>query len=359
MGNSFSTSVLQTTCLKSTSSLRTQLLLSFGVSAFVSLAVVVILACTSAYLAGATVKDRADQLMRGQVTDNLLLSSQLVAEKLNAYMMDFEGTAQLMAEAIQDRIVGYPYEGWEDDRYVPFFDMDANDTRVYPLKMAPPRLDWDIDVNLNADVAVEHLQEREKWFKMFPQISTASAMYFMQGSCDPSQQDASGEKPQVYYPNCTSANNDVTTGGVVQPTATNKGLYEKAGDISVFLKALFEAQYEAMVLGVYFVNSGAGSNLLYPGHYLDGSAPPYKSIGCDWMNSTNPYTGKPLASDEEIARCHPAGTLVPLREYNVLERAWCRDFALNPGKVRWYGPFRANDSGLPIMTIGRSVFDRL
>lgn len=352
-------SLLQKTpCLKATNSLRTQLLWSFGTITFVSLLVVVVTACTSASLAGKTVSDHAEQLMREQVTENLVTSSRLVAEQLDSYMIDMEGTIQLVVEAVKDRIVGYPYPGWETDRFVPFVDADS-ERRVYPLNHPPPPMEWNITRNVYPENLVENVQERAPWVELVPSMSTSTGGYFMQGACDPSEKSVSA---QTFYPNCTAANNNFETGGIIHPTPTNNGLYEKSGDLSVFLKALWESQKDALMIGIYFHNSGAGSQVLFPGFHWPGTNDTslYTSAGCDWMKTINPYTGRPLATPEEIARCHPMGALVPQREYNAMERPWCKDFALQPDSVGWYGPYRSLDtsSGVVVMTVGKSVFDR-
>lgn len=68
----------------------------------------------------------------------------------------------------------------------------------------------------------------------------------------------------------------------------------------------------------------------------------------------NPYTGKPFGTDEDIARCHPAGTLVSAREYNAMERKWCRQVALDPSR----DPFNVTESYRGLIAIARGVFDR-
>lgn len=292
--------------------------------------------------------------MTQQVTTNLLKSSKLIADEFTARMCDMEGTVQIIAEALQDRIVGYPDAGWRDDRNVPFFDMDSQ-RNVYPYNATPPPMDWDIERNVNEANAFEHAQEREAWVPYAP-VSSASGSWFIQGACDPAVDSTTSLS---YYPNCTAANNDFATGGVVQPTAEAEFLHEKAGDLTLFLKPLFESQSNAILLGIYFLNDGAGATLLYPGLVRDGSSEPYVSIGCDWLREINPNTGRPFANEAAIARCHPAGSLVPQREYNPMERDFCRHYARQPDRIMWHGPFRANGNGVPIMTIGRSVFDRL
>jgi len=293
--------------------------------------------------------------MEEQVTNNLLSASKLVSEQFDAYMIDVEGTVQLIAEAVMDRIVGYPDAGWEQDSFVPFFDTESQ-RMLYPLAQPAPPMEWNITPNINATNVKEHSIAREDWLLASHPVSTANGAYFMQGACNPLEANASSP---TYYPTCSEANNDVRTGGAIQPTATNYGLYQKSGDISVFLKALWESQPGVLTMGVFFHNSGAGSQISFPGKPLPGHLPPYTSLGCDWMKNINPFTGDRFATDEEIARCHPNGTLVPQREYNAMERSWFQEFVLNPdNKVGWYGPFDAFDHGTKTMLVGKSIFDR-
>ena len=86
---------------------------------------------------------------------------------------------------------------------------------------------------------------------------------------------------------------------------------------------------------------------------------PYVSIGCGWMNATNPFNNKSFATPEEIAKCHPSGQIVRQREYNPLERDWFRAFAVNAGKVTWYGPLWNKIHEPPYMRVGKGVFDRM
>ena len=60
---------------------------------------------------------------------------------------------------------------------------------------------------------------------------------FFQGQCDPREID---ENAKNYYPSCTKVNNDISTGGIVRPTTTNKLLAEKAVNLQAFLKLIYE-----------------------------------------------------------------------------------------------------------------------
>lgn len=272
-------SLFRGTCLKPSYSLRQQLLLSFGSTALIALTIVVAMAVICSNIAGNIVTSRSGQGLTEQVKTRLVKDSRFVAESLSSYMQNLEGTVQLMAEVVKDRIVGFPEAGWQEDKFVPFRDRDTG-TNKYPLKSPSLRMDFEIDRNINENNSFEHVQERDVWVPFLPPVSSANASFFMQGVCDPSVADPGA---LTYYVNCSVANNDVETGGVIQPTSTNKGLYEKAGDIGILLKPLFESQAEILRAGVYFVNSGAGSLVHFPGNVRNGSLAPYTSLGCEWM----------------------------------------------------------------------------
>lgn len=341
------------------------------------------------------VQTRAEDLMRQQVTDSLLASTYLVAEKLTAYMNELDSTVQLIAETVQDRIVGYPQPGWETDAYVPFVDMGSeseievstngnsyNTTRTstrrnfYPLAMPSPPMDWNITPNVNSQNAQEHLPGRASLLNYFPaqSITTASGAYFQQGACDPS---VTNPHDMTYFPNCTNENNNFATGGKLMPTTTSAALHAKSGDLTVFLKPLFEAHSDMLMTGIYYANSGAGAVLQFPGIIRDGTTPPYVSIGCDWMRSINPVvlqnehnpqqgpaisSAQPqlaFATEEQIALCRQAGLLVSARQYNPLERDWFRQFALGGGAIDWYGPDWTENPKLPMLHVGKGIFDRM
>jgi len=347
-------SLLHATCLKPTYSLRQQLLLSFGSASLLTLVIVVTVACICSQIAGETVKAHSEDLLRAQVVRRVVVNSRYVAETFSAYIENLEGTVQLLTEMTEDRIVGYPGPGWEEDEFVPFKDMDTN-TNKYPLDSPFLPLDWAIDANINLENIEEHLQERKEWATFrYHETKSSTASYFMQGACDPSE---SNTNSITYFENCTDANNDWETGGVLQPTNTSKGLYKKSADLGVLLKPIFESQAELSMSGVYFKNSGAGSMVQYPGNVWGAFNIPYISDGCDWMRNINIHTGRPFGTEDEIERCHPAGTLVSRREYNPMERKWCQDIALADG-VSWGRPFNISASER-ILTIGRGAFDRV
>jgi hypothetical protein len=350
---------LQRTCLKPNHSLRRQLFVSFGASAVLTLCVVVILAGIGANQAGQTVKFRADQVTRAQVVRTTFASSRSLAEQLTNNHHNLEGTVQLMVEIARDRIVGYPNDGWLEDKYVPFRDQETNTNR-YPLKATPVPLDWDVYPNIVPENAEEHLQERAKWLGNWP-TTTASASFTFQGVCDPTAATANPNVTRNFYgylENCTDANNNITTGGVYQPTLTLEGLHAKSAELSVFMKPLYESTPETFISGYYFFNDGAGATLSFPGYARNAVEPPYESVGCDWMAATNPHTNRSYGTAEQMSRCHPNGTLVPQRLYNPMERPWFRDMALQPDKILSIGPFKAFGSGMELIHMGRGMFDR-
>lgn len=188
---------------------------------------------------------------------------------------------------------------------------------MYPLKNDPLPFDWDFSHAPNKGNVTEdlkqHVQNRLSWYSE-ERLSFIAAMYHFQGTCDPQN-----------HQNCSDSNNDISTGGLVAPSPTNEQVYNKAADLSPFLRSLYEYHQDIKSLGVYFSNSGSGSFTFFPHYELD-VAGSYISAGCEWMRQPNPIdpTPGPIGTEEEIARCHQKDTTVPTRDYNPLERGWCQ-----------------------------------
>ena len=272
-------SFFRRTCLKPSYSLRQQLLLSFGLAALLTLAIVVSVAAITAYRAGLVVNGSADELFREQVSRRLVRNNRYVAETMAEYFKNMHRSIQLTTEFVQDRIVGYPDAGWEEDLHVPFRDRVSGKNK-YPLNSTRLPLDWEFIPNVNSENVKEHFPDREHMLESNPGIMASHPCYFTPGVCDPRETDPSSFK---YYQNCSVENNALTSGGGWNPNPTNRGLYEKAADIGVFLKPIFEAQVDIEVASVVFVNSGASSLVQYPSTIVGGLSAPYVSEGCDWM----------------------------------------------------------------------------
>mmetsp|Transcript_15777 Transcript_15777/g.33367 ORF Transcript_15777/g.33367 Transcript_15777/m.33367 type:complete len:1213 (+) Transcript_15777:226-3864(+) len=338
--------------------LRRQMLLTFGSVSSLTIVIVMLVSIIASITTGNAIKEKSNVNMGNWVEEITISTSQFVSEALSPKIMPND-LVDLMVEIVQDRFAGYPTT--EDDSSTPFFDIQSK-SNIYPLKNNPLPLDWNYSHtpnergNVNDDNYMSHVQSRWPWYSEKRRLSTAVAMYTMQGSCDPR---ADPEDEVTYYPNCTDANNNITTGGVVAPSPTNKQIYDKGADLSPFLKALYEYHYIKQ-LGYYFSNSGAGSSVFFPQHELDSSHS-YVSAGCDWMRAPNPIDPSlgPIGSEEEISRCHPKGAVVPTREYNPLERGWCREQALNPTRVHSIGPYMSawDEDKKWLLTVGRAVYD--
>ena len=331
--------------------------MTFGSTAFLTITIAVVLAVIAAKMAGQVVADKSRASLRDQVIRSIQTSSGEVADVISRRIENLQGLVTLQSEVVRDRIVGYPEPGWEDDQYVPFLDILSGQNQ-YPLQGIPPIRDWEVNSTFISSSATEDLQDRATILNLNGSsyyFDTSRYSYRFQGNCDPSISDPHDSN---YYPNCTEANNNVDTGGVIQPVATNKFLAEKSAAIGVFMKPLWESHPEVLVLGMGFHNSGAGAMLDFPAFKIS-AASSYTSQGCEWMAETNPLTREPYGTSEEIARCHPRGTHVDQREFNPLERGWCADQALHPLEVRMFGPYQESDHGVWLMTFGTAVFDRM
>jgi hypothetical protein len=340
--------LLQSTCLKPQYSLRRQLVVTFGSIAFLTIAIVVLLSTITAQRAGEVVQNqaRSSSFLKLQVENEIRSTTAYLADVISRRFANLDGAALIQHEIVRDRIVGYPDRGWENDTHVPFLDMKSQ-KRVYPITSPSLQRDWNLTGEFNLSGLPEHLRDG------IPDTSTA--MYIFQGNCDP---DETRPTEKEYYPNCTSANNDVNTGGVVHPVPSNQYIAEKAANIGTLLKPLWESHTDILHLRVGFHNSGAGGDLWHPSFRVDGTVT-HVSQGCEWMSQTNPLTGKSYSSQTEIERCHPRGTRVSERDCNPLEQDWCIDQALHPGEVRSVGPFFSASNSMWLIGIGKAVFDRM
>mmetsp|Transcript_5640 Transcript_5640/g.11678 ORF Transcript_5640/g.11678 Transcript_5640/m.11678 type:complete len:1810 (-) Transcript_5640:117-5546(-) len=347
--------ILQRSCLKQNHSLRRQLLTSFGTAAFVTLALSVFVSIIILVRAGNLVNSQSSEVMKRQIHTNLVGSTIATAQVFAKFSENYDGVVEQMAELVMDRIVGYPEPGWEEDEFVPFFDTRSQTNR-YPIKADPLPLEWRISFDITEQNKANVIPHREHWFENVRHISTYSTgTFFMQGQCDP---DMTRPEWITYYRNCAPENNNITTGGAVSPTTTAHGLYKKSGELALLLRPLFEANDYAILMGMYYVNSGSGAVVHYPGAMSNGLSGGYISNGCDWMKKENPFTGKPYGTDEFMARCHPKGEVVNGRDYNVNEREWFQYIVEHRGAIVWYGPFTAAGSPIALMTIGKAVYDR-
>ena len=359
--------LLKKSCLKQNYSLRTQLLMSFGSAAFVSLALSVIVSIIILVRAGDVVKSRSTLVMEEQLHENFVVSTISTANMFGKLQENHEGLIHQMGELVLDRIVGYPEEGWEDDKHVPFSDMDSEERNmfsgeimeknVYPIRAEAVPLDWRINIDITEENAANVAPGRENWLDLVKHIATYSTgAFFFQGACDPAMKSPTWV---TYYPNCTEANNDLATGGIIRPSNKVQGLYRKSAEIGLLLRPLFEASSDVFSIGIHYFNDGAGASMNYPGHLHNGLSVTYNSTGCEWMRNLNPRTGRPYGTEEQISKCHPKGEMVWGREYNPNEREWFQHFVLNgKGSTVWYGPYSFGGADIVRLSVGKALYDR-
>lgn len=365
---------LRQTCLNPWLSLRTQMMLSFGCVGVIVICVVMTVCIIVTVLSGQKVNEITSVTFNEMAVDIEGTTVRYIAEFVH-YRLIPSDLVQIIWETTRDRMAGYPDAlGFPEDANVPFFDVESGTNR-YPIVAPPLPLDWQLHdyLNVGEDNHQEHVQDRWSWYQMDQALleqhgmdpiclSTATAGYFMQGMCDPNVTDPTHP---TYYPGCTNANNNVETGGVVAPTKTNKWLHRKSADLTPVLKALYEYHHDVKDLGVGFANDGAGSSVQFPLFNLHSGAT-YVSQGCNWMIKANPYAPeRSIGTPKMIEKCHPEGTTVSHREYNPLERDWCRNQALEPKKVHIEGPrldelsYHGVEEYRWMMTVGRALYDRV
>jgi HAMP domain-containing protein len=341
--------ILHMLCLRPKYTLRKQMMLSFGSITIITIAVVVAICIALSIAAGENVKSTAEATTKELAQESLGYRARYLSESLTEKLI-LVNTVKYIYEATRDRFDGHPNP---TDDNVPFFDIDTNSNR-YPIQGPPMPLEWDVVPNVNEDNYEEYLQSRWMIYKDIP-VDTTNAGFVFQGACDPSETDPLGD---AYWPNCTDANNDLRTGGVIAPSETTEMYHRKGSDMVPFLRALFEEWEVIRDVGLYFLNNGAGAGLNYP-HYALSTQSSYTSIGCDWLLSSNPYDpSRTIGTEEMIKNCHADGEVVSNRLFNPMERAWCRDQALYPNKIFAEAYENAWNPGEWILFLGKSVYDR-
>jgi hypothetical protein len=336
-------------CLRPGFTLRTQMMLSFGSICIMTITVVVAICIALTVLAADNVRDTATVTVEQIAYKYRATRARYVAEALGQRLLLFD-IVKLIDEATMDRFDGYPDPS---DNGVPFKDMNTQ-TNIYPLVGHPMPLEWNVTPNVNEDNYNEFVQSRWPFYVSRP-VDASNAGFSFQGLCDPNETDPMGD---LYWPNCTEANNDIQTGGVTAPSSMTELLHRKGSDLVPLFRALFESREEIRDLGLGFLNNGAGAFINFP-HYAVSTHSSFVSIGCDWLLSPNPYDpSRTIGTAEMIGKCHSAGATLSIRLYNPMEREWCRDMALKPETIQANAWEDAWSPGDWILIVGKGVYDR-
>ena len=337
-------------CLRPGLTLRTQMMLSFGSICVITITTVVVICIVLTVLAGDNVRETASATVE-DITDKYRAArARYVAETLDQRILLFD-TVRLIEEATMDRFDGYPDP---TDDNVPFKDM-ITQKNIYPIVGQPMPLEWNVTPNVNKD-NYEEFVGRERWsFYEKRPVDTSNGAFSFQGLCDPDDLDPMSD---FYLPNCTEANNEIRTGGVVAPSSMTEVYHRKGSDLVPLLRTLFESREVIRDVGFGFMNEGAGAFINYP-QYATSSQSSYVSQGCDWLLSPNPYApSRTIGSEDMIKNCRKSGETVNSRLYNNLERQWCREMALKPELIQASAWEDAWSPGDWILILGKGVYDR-
>ncbi|KAL3924455.1 MAG: hypothetical protein SGILL_001036 [Bacillariaceae sp.] len=342
--------ILRFLCLRPNFTLRKQMMLSFGSVNLITILVVVLVCVFLTLLAGNNVKEASTETIEELVQTSLAFQARYLAESLTESIVLFD-VVKFLYEATRDRFEGHPSFG---DEHVPFYDIDSGSNR-YPVRGPEMPIEWNVSPNVDESNYEEYLQSRWEVFKNTP-IDTKQTGFIMQGACDPLETNPEAD---AYWPNCTEANNNILTGGVISPSNQTELYYRKGGDLAPTLRALFEQWEVVRDLGLYFMNQGAGASVNYP-HYSVSTQSTYTSIGCDWLLSPNPYDPtRTIGTDDMLTNCRPEGDVVSSRLYNPMERGFCREQALEPDRIFASTFENAWNPGEWLLVLGRGVYDRM
>ena len=342
-------------CLSPKYTLRSQLMLSFGSVNLLAVVSLVVGCLIVAHLVGQNIKKINQENFEDRLVNSIQSTTvRYLAHSLEQQFMPVD-LIDVLEEVAQDRFQGYPSS--LEEKITPFKDAYTGE-QVYPIDNDDLFLDWQIPAHVTEENYLENLQS-SRWdgfYKSQSSVSTQNAAFLMQGACDPDEVDP--DTGAAYWPNCTSANNDIASGGAIHPLSSTGRLHDMGKDVVPMLKAIMEAKSEVRDLGLYFKNQGAGATVNFPAYPLQTQVE-YESIGCDWLLQPNPVDPRlgTIGTREEASRCHKNGEFVSNRLYNPMERGWCRDQALNPKKTfldSYIGVF----SGQWLLSIGRALYDR-
>ena len=338
-------------CLKSNYTLKSQLLMSFGFMNFAVICVVVLICIMVTIFVGDDYKEINADTFSSALGQGLQgRTARYLAESLQHRLLPVD-YVNLLFEMTRDRFAGYPDALFSNDPPIPFANLDGA-PREYPIIGPPIPLDWELkedNFQLNDRV-------RREWYLADQPVSTEYSDFFFQGACDPSISDPNNP---AYYAGCTDANNDISTGGIVNPSNYTEAIYERAKDLAPILKAMFEYNADIFEVGVFFANQGAGASIKFPQKLLDATNL-FISEGCDWLNSLNPMDpSRPILNNDLTENCPAKGEPVKGRDYNPLIREWCQRQALDPDQsITVDGPYLdAFVEGNWLLSFGKAVFD--
>ena len=343
-------------CLSPRFKLKTQLMLSFGIVNATTVGFVILVTILSTFLAADGIKNTNQQIYETKlVLDVQATTVRYIAESLEVQFMPVD-LVDMFIEVAQDRFQGYP-KSLVEDRYTPFRDSLTGDN-IYPIQNVPLLMDWEVQRDVNETNYKEH-SDQSRWNAFLQKqraTTTANGIFLLQGACDPDETD---EMSPNFFPNCTTANNDVTVGGVINPDPSAGPIYRMGSDIIPFMKAMYESKPQVRDVGLYFRAMGSGAAMWFPG-YPVSTQTTYESIGCEWLAEPNPLdpTLGSIGTEYEIRRCHKKGELVSGRLYSAMERGWCRDQALNPRKMFLDVYVDAFSENNWILSLGRALYDR-
>ena len=311
---------------RSRTSLRSQIMIPFGILSFLVMVLIVGVSLWSTNQARNNIlglgRDQVDLWAKNKIG----VTSRFVSDITSQKLLQMEGVLGLVVSMTQERFVGYPTV--EDDRYVPFPNHLNKEANTYPWKadrLLP--LATETVPTVNSSNFQEHTTSafRFSWYPSEqPTLSTAHAMMVSQSTA--------------------------ATSSRVYPV-----IHRKVSDyVSPLFKSLFEYQSEIKSLEIHFVNEGHGdATVVYPSRSSGWNSTTNKdTVGCEWLRLPNPQqASKPILGQPQRANCH-AGT-----GSNVLQQEWCRHQALNPETYHIDGPYR--EEGQWYIRFGKAVYDLL
>ena len=341
-------------------SLRTQIMICFGIGSVLALLLVMAVSIWTTVHAGDTVLNVGALNMDQWAELRAAGVARLMADMGTQKLQSLEGLFRLVQQTTQERL---------------FLDASAlfpqyhhhntsSSSTSYPLRaknLLPYQDDLIPNVVWNDSTAArEHVRHRHSWyFERTILLDNNNNNNNNNNLTTTTTTTTMGSNASSLVHNISTVDAVFAARSVGSP-ATERLRANLSDYMSPLLKALYEHHSEIKSIGVYFVQPEQEASVVFPGRHQPPPPRHKEIVGCDWLRQDNPWnqdnttttttTTTMVGTREQMAMCaqgRDTNNNDDKDSYpNVLEQAWCRDEALEPQRMHVWGPTYDTDGML-------------
>ena len=333
--------------LRSRISLRSQIMIPFGVLSFLIILLIVLTAIWTTHQARDNVVNVVSDQLDVWAKHNLGLTSRFISDVISQKSMKLEGLLGLVQTMTQERFAGYPSD---DDAHVPFPN--------YLQQLQQQRQ----QNNTSSDIP-----------KSYPWVEASLLPFPSQlrphVTADNCEEHLGSINRYSWYATTGATDNVLTTEHAMMvssssPSSTTSSfpiIHRKVSDyISPLAKSLFEYHNEVKSIEIHFVNDGFGdASVVFPARSkwaltpADTNGSEGGTVGCEWLRLPNPHdASRPILDQAQRANCARSSA-----NNNVLQHDWCRMQALHPLEHQVDGPYL--EDGFWQIRMGKAIYDTI